>query len=264
LTNDKVSLDNILSDILSPEAGVYSIAAKDLNTGRRWMINPRRQPSASLIKIFIMIEAFRQYAHGTLTLNQEQPIRTCDQVGGAGPLEHALPGTMVTYQKLIELMITESDNTATNILINKLSMNAINATIQRLDCPDTLLQRKMMDFASAAQGYENYTSVTDILRVFEQLYNHSCLIPELDETMLTILKGQQDRCKIPLGLPPGTVAAHKTGELDGIEHDAGIIYGPNCHFIAVFMTENLPDAERGQTIIAKLTQTIYQYLHTLD
>jgi len=264
LLKEKTSLKKLLSNILSTTTGIYSIAVKNLTTSQQLTITPVRLRSASLIKIFIMIEAFRQADLGQLNLAEEQLILAADQVGGAGPLEVVPPGTKQTWYQLIELMITESDNTATNILINKISQGAINATIRSLGCHDTTLQRKMMDFTSAEQGLENYTSVTDITSVLEKLYFHRCLSPKRDQEMLNILKNQQDRCKIPQGLPEEIIVANKTGELDGVEHDAGIVYHPDNPFIITIMTEALPDAIKGQAIIAELTKTVYHNLHTMD
>ncbi|MBP2645704.1 MAG: per1 [Firmicutes bacterium] len=257
------NLKTMLNEMLDTVPGIYSIAVQDLATGRELLINPGKLRSASLIKLFIMIEAFRQASLGQIFLEETVIIQACDQVGGAGPLEHVSPGTQKTWSELVELMIIESDNTATNILIRKLTMTAINTTIQSLGCPDTLLQRNMMDFASAANGWENYTSVVDVAQVLEKLYFHRCLNSELDETMLAILKNQQDRCKIPQGLPQGTIVAHKTGELDGVEHDAGIIYHPEKPFLLIIMTENLPDPLCAQTTIAALTKTVYQYISNI-
>ncbi|MDR3564963.1 MAG: class A beta-lactamase-related serine hydrolase [Negativicutes bacterium] len=253
-----------LEQILGNQPGCYSVAIKDLSSGRQWLHNPCRMRSASLIKIFIMIEAFRQTAQGRLNLDEKTLVTDAARVGGAGPLEHAPAGTMKTWYDLVDLMIVESDNTATNLLIDKLSMADINTMITRLGYSDTVLRRKMMDFASAGQGRENYTTVLDITSVLEKLYLRRCLDTASDDAMLAILRGQQDKCKIPLLLPKNTVMAHKTGELDGAEHDAAIVYGPGCHYILTVMTDGLPDALSGQETIAKLSLAVYDELNKID
>lgn len=255
------SLHAIVDKILTDEPGCYSVAVKDLAGGRQWEVNPHPMRAASLIKIFIMIEAFRQSACGSLNLGEKQLVTDAVKVGGAGPLEHAPAGTVKTWYELIDLMIVESDNTATNMLIDKLTMAGINAMIARLGGSDTVLRRNMMDFAAAEQGRENYTSVTDIGSVLEKLYSRRCLDPARDAAMLTILKGQQDKCKLPLLLPEEVRLAHKTGELDGAEHDAAIVYGPRCHYIIIVMTDDLPDVLQGQGTIARLSRAVYDYLN---
>lgn len=255
------SLQTMIDDMLAGEPGCYSVAVKDLDTGRQWLRNPQPMRSASLIKIFIMIEAFRQAACGALTLGEKRPVTDDVKVGGAGPLEHAAPGTLKSWYELIDLMIVESDNTATNMLIDRLTMDSINATINRMGCRDTVLRRKMMDFASAAQGRENLTSVSDIVAALESLYCRRCLDPGRDAAMRGILKGQQDKCKLPLLLPEGIRLAHKTGELEGAEHDAAIVYSPRCDYIIAVMADDLPDALQGQQTIARLSRAVYDFLN---
>lgn len=255
------SLDSILSKTIDLLPGTYSIAIKDLSLGRQWIVNPTPMRSASLIKIFIMVEAFRQVNQGTLDLTDKQMINASDQVGGAGSLEFVPSGTKKNWRELIELMIVESDNTATNLLIKQLTMDKINTTITALGCANTVLRRYMMDFLSAEQGRENITTVNDIALVLEKIYHNSCLDVKSDTIMLEILTHQEDKCKLPVLLPPSTRIAHKTGELEGAEHDAGIIYGPNCHYIIAVMTDFLPDALQGQQAISQISHIVFQYLN---
>lgn len=258
------SLEILLSEALIKEPGSYSIAVKNLDSGQYWAINSGPMRAASLIKIFIMVEAFNQSGRGHLDLTEKQVVTNAVKVGGAGSLEHAPDGTVKTWLELIELMIVESDNTATNMLIDRLTMANINTMIERLGCQDTVLQRKMMDFASAAQGRENFTSVTDVASVLEQLYFCRCLDTARDEAMLAILKRQEDKCKIPYLLPKDVTVAHKTGELDGAEHDAGIVYGPRYSYIIAVMADSLPDALRTQETIAGLSRMVYDFLNIME
>jgi beta-lactamase class A len=260
LFEQKKAFDTVLVETVSAEPGEYAVAVKDLSTGRRWALNPYPMRAASLIKIYIMVEAFRQHSLGSLALAEELAVTGDTRVGGAGPLEHAPIGTVKSCLELVELMITESDNTATNMLINRLTLPGVNETIQRLGCYDTVLQRKMLDFASAAQGRENFTSVTDVATVLEKLYHHRCLGKAADEAMLAIMLRQSDRCKLPLLLPPDIRIAHKTGELDGAEHDAGIVYSRKADYIVAIMSDHLPDEARGREVIAGISRTIYDFL----
>ena len=215
--------------------------------------------SASLIKLFIMVEAFEQ-----IKTNQLDPAATIavtekDLVVGAGILQELPVGTSHTVSSLIDLMITESDNIATNLLIDRLSMSTINARVNSLGCADTILRRRMMDFAAAAAGRENMTSVRDIIGLLTRLYNSDCVSYDADIAMCAILGRQTDRCKIPLLLPTSVTCQHKTGELPGAEHDAGIIHTPNGAYIVAFMSDDLPDPERGRQVIANLSRAIYDW-----
>ena len=258
------SLESSLSQLIISQPGDYAIAVKNLADGHRWLINSCPMRSASLIKIFIMVEAFNQFGLGTLDLTEKQSIDATLKVGGAGSLQYAPADTTSTWRELIDLMIIESDNIATNLLIDRLTMANINQMIEKLGCTDTILSRKMMDFTSAALGRENLTTVEDVTRVLESIYWRRCLDADRDTAMLDILFRQEDKCKLPVLLPPGIPIAHKTGELEGAEHDAGIIYGSDTHYIIVIMTDFLPDAHQGQETIAKISRLVYDFLHIVQ
>lgn len=244
---------------LETEPGTFSLELTLPDSGEAVSVNPLRLSSASLIKVFIMAEAFRRSACGSLDLNQTAEVTPLVQVGGAGPLEYADLGTRVILTELIELMIVESDNTATNMLIDLLGTDAINILIQRLGCRDTLLGRRMMDFTARSAGCDNFTTARDMNRFFCKLYHHRCIDPASDEAMLAILCRQTDKCKLPVYLPSGTIIAHKTGELDGVEHDSGIIFA-QPHYILTIMTDKLPDEAKGRDTIAKLSLLVYQHI----
>ncbi len=244
------------------EPGIYSAAAIELPAGRRWLLNPQRLRSASLIKIFILAEAFRRIDRGELDPDAAVAIPAEAIVGGAGQLEFAAPGTVRTWRQLLEVMIVESDNTATNMLIDRLGMESVNALAAALGCRDTVLRRKMMDFAAAAAGRENYTTPADVAAVLAMLYRHGCVSPAADEAMVAILFRQEDRCKLPLLLPAPARVACKSGDLEGAEHDAGIVYGEECDYVLAVMSDGLPDEERGRGVIARLSRTVYDWLHS--
>ncbi|MDT8901706.1 serine hydrolase [Anaeroselena agilis] len=244
------------------EPGVFSAAAVELPAGRRWLLNPKRLRSASLIKIFILAEAFRRIGRGELDPEEAVAIPAEAIVGGAGQLEFAAPGTVRTWRELLEAMIVESDNTATNMVIDRLGMESVNALAVALGCRDTVLRRKMMDFAAAAAGRENYTTPADVAAVLARLYRRECVSPAADEAMVAILLRQEDRCKLPLLLPAAAKVACKSGELDGAEHDAGIVYGEGHDYVLAVMSDGLPDEERGRGVIAQLSRTVYDWLHS--
>ena len=176
-------------------------------------------PSASMIKVPILFEILRQAAAGTVCLQETlSPSASC-RVGGAGILKELNPSLPLNIRDLCVLMISLSDNTATNTLIERVGMTAVNQTMSNLGLTHTRLQRRMMDFAAAAAGQENLTSVNDVATVLAALHRGGCLDPASDRQMCTILERQTDRCKIPLLLPPDTICRHKTGELPGAEQD---------------------------------------------
>lgn len=206
---------------------------------------PSAMRSASMIKVFILGAAMEKIRDGQLSLSHTITLHAHDKVGGAGVLTGYADGSELSLDTVLRLMITESDNTATNLIIDLLGMNEINAYIQRGGYFDTILQRKMMDTEAVSAGRENYSSAPDLGHFFHKLYAHSCVSPALDDRMLEYLKGQTDTECFPAALPHADIA-HKTGELAGLYDDGGIIYMPDRTFIMVCMTENY--SSRGRAI----------------
>lgn len=193
--------------------------------------------SASMIKVFLLAAAMERVKDGSLHMGLPIVLHSKDKVGGSGILGGYPNGFVLRLDSVLRLMITESDNTATNILIDLLGMDNINAYIKEKGYKDTCLSRKMMDFAAVRDGRENYTSVRDLGCLFDRIYRHECVSYEHDEIMLSYLKEQTDKECFPSALPE-TIIAHKTGELEGLYDDGGIIYLGDRALIVVIMTEN--------------------------
>lgn len=222
----------------------HSIYVKLLDSGEETYLNPMRQKSASLIKVFIMAEAFNQKNQGKLDFNEVVTINKQDKYAW-GALDKVPDGTKVTVGELVEQMIVVSDNTATNILISKLGMDNVNALIKKLGCNETVLGRKMLDSAAAKAGRENYTSPRDMAIILEKIYRKQCIDPKSDKKMMEILSKQQWNERIPGNLPHDLKIAHKTGELGGALHDCGIVFGRQHDYIICMMTKNVPDEHLG-------------------
>ena len=256
---DFSDLPTRIAAVLENEPGTFSVALKDPRTGFNWSRNACPMRSASLIKLFIMVEVFEQIKTAQLLSDTVLSFTESDRVAGSGLLQELPAGTSRTVLELVELMITESDNIATNLLIDLLGMSAINARIRFLGCNDTVLRRSMMDFAAAAAGRENTTSVTDVVHVLSLLHGDRCVNPEAASAMRAILGRQTDRCKIPLLLPPETICQNKTGELPGAEHDAGIVTTPHGSYLLAIMSDELTDSEQGCRAVARISRSIYDW-----
>lgn len=214
-----------------------SLYFADLESGTVFTRAPRKMPSASMIKVFILAKAYAAMEQGTLRRDEVFTISRDNVVGGSGYLQGMAYGTRVSLSKVLHAMITASDNTATNIMIDRLGMKAINDYMQANGYKDSLLQRKMMDYDAIAAGRDNYTSVTDVGRLFERLGHGTCVNPEMDREMLEIYKEQEDRDILPANLPSGTVVAHKTGEVNDVRHDGGIVYTPDGAYVLCIFSE---------------------------
>lgn len=241
--------DQIFNNI----AGNYSMAFRDINEIDGISINNEKMPAASTIKIYVMIEAYNQVNIGKINLNDIIILNDSMKVQGSGKLQYDPNGTKVSIEQLISLMMIESDNTAANIMIDKLGVDNINSTIKKIGCNDTELNRKMMDTNSINKGIDNYTSVDDLSLTLSKLYNGQCINSIYDNKMIDIMKGHQLKSKIPNKLPKGTIVAHKSGEMSEIENDAAIVYTDKGAYILCLLTNNGISSEqvRGISDISK-------------
>lgn len=206
-----------------------------------------------------MAQIFEEKEQGRLLFSDTLAFQETDIVSGAGVLQHKSTGESHTIAELVELMITESDNIATNLLINRIGMETINNCAARFGCSNTVLQRHMMDFVAAAEGRENTTSTTDVASLLLRMHKRACIDAIADSSMCDILKRQTDRCKIPLLLPAGTICRNKTGELPGAEHDAGIVTCPSGTYIVAIMSDELPDPKAGRRTVAAISKVVFDW-----
>lgn len=249
-------LERDINNILKNQEGIYSIAYQNTTSKEKLLINSKKMQSASMIKIFIMIEAFCGIKENKLNGDNKVILLNSMKVGGAGSLAEKEEDTEVTINDLINLMITESDNTASNILIDIVTMDRINARARKLGCLDTIIQRKMMDLKAITEGKDNFTSVLDLCNVLIKIYKGQCIDEEYDKKMIEIMQKQQNNTKIPLLLPAGTIVANKTGELHKVENDAGIILNKKSAYILCILSNEV-DSASAISIISRLSKIIY-------
>lgn len=215
-------------------SGEWSVYAKNLVTNSvKVNINNRKLESASLIKLFIMATAYEEIEKGTL--NKAEVIND------------------------IKIMINQSDNAATNRMIDKLEFNKINNYIKTHNYNSTQISRKMLE--KEPRG-DNYTSVVDVGNLLESIYRGTCVSKDASKEMLEILKTQTRKGKIPAGVPSGVTTANKTGELDDVENDAAIVYKDGAHYLIVVMSNNLNDTAKAQNNIREISSKIYQGIDT--
>lgn len=212
-----------------------SAVAIDLETGEYAGVRGNESvPSASMIKMIVAAAFLEAVAQGECSLDESYTLQESDIVGGTGSLQGLGAGATVSYRDLVTKMISESDNTATNVLINACGgMGAVNAEAKKLGMPGTRLNRMMMDTVAMEQGIENYVSADDLAVLFRMVYSGTFVDSESSELMLQALEQQTDNAGIPQGLPPDIVFAHKTGTLATVRHDGGIVEGEHPYVLVV-------------------------------
>lgn len=236
--------------------GVYAACPE---TGECWVWNPHMPlMAASVIKLTVMVEAFRQKEAGLLDFTRPVTIQPRDKLPSCGALTYLHDGVTVTVGDLVTLMIILSDNTATNLLIDMLGMENINRTIATYGWTNTRLNRKLFQPELARQGIENYVSAQDMGKLMEGLLAGHIVSPEASRDMLGILRNQRLNGKLPFFLHSrGIACAHKTGEDDGITHDVGILFTERPWILCFLSNEtDVPLAERAMQDIAAMLAEI--------
>jgi beta-lactamase class A len=241
--------------------GTAHIVIKDYNSNRRIEIySDTKVPAASIIKIPIMAAIFTAQEQGRLSVSDRLKLKHRHKAGGSGALKNQVAGKEYTVEQLIELMITISDNTATNILIEVLGFDYLNNWFRDNGLKDTILLRLMMDMVSRDKGIENYTTANDIACVLDIIYRNRLIDKDISSGCMRILKQQKTRNRIPAKLPAATVVAHKTGLERAICHDAGIVFTENGDFlISVLTTHRYKNSYQSRRLISDIAYTVYKY-----
>ena len=242
-TSEAASGDSALAQQLTKDiepivkkSGIdVGVCIEDLSSGTKTSINgDKRMVAASMIKLAVAASFLEEVESGKYSLDDTYTLKDSDIVGGSGSIGGKGEGAEVTYGELLEKMISESDNTAANILIEAVGMKAVNATASKLGLKSTELNRLMMDEDAIAEGTENYTSANDVATILELAYKGELVSEKASKTLISALQKQQDETGLLKGLPSGTKFAHKTGSLSNAQHDGGIVSG-NPDFILVTM-----------------------------
>lgn len=209
--------------------------------------------AASVIKIPVMAAAFDAVRRGERREDEIFEIRPEMKKPSCGALTYMHDGLRVTLRDLVTLMIIVSDNTATNLLIDTLGVEPVNALMAAHGIPGLTLRRKLFEPELSARGIQNTITARGVATLLKKLYSNELLGAPWDGTMIGILRDQRLNGKLPFFLhEKGIKLAHKTGEDDGITHDAGIVYTDHP-FILVMLSNNVdvPAFERLMQDTAK-------------
>ncbi len=251
---------NRLENRLEQMTGRISFYYENLITGERFSFHGSEpMMAASIIKLYIMADAFGRMERGELDPEQKLAMRKEDYVPSCGAVAYLHEGVELTVMDLITLMIIFSDNTATNVLIDLLGLDEIQAGIEALGFSRTVLRRKMYDLEKSRRGIQNQITAEEVGRLLRGMYDGSLISRRAGQKMLSIMKNQQVNGKIPFylqALPEEPEIAHKTGEDFGITHDAGIIYGMQP-FIVCFCG-NETDTPAFERVMAETALELYR------
>jgi beta-lactamase class A len=225
--------------------------------------------AASTMKIPVMIELFHQARQGKLKLEDALPVKnefhsladgsiyTLDPADDSETDLYKATGETRTLRQLCELMITVSSNLATNLLIEKLGVENIRATVHSMHADGMEVLRGVEDSKAFAKGMNNTTTAHGLLQLLDAIAREEAVDQESSRQMIEILERQKFNEGIPAGLPPGTRVAHKTGEITKIHHDAAIVFAPKP-FVLVILVRGLADIKDSAALMADITRLLYQ------
>jgi beta-lactamase class A len=243
--------------------GVLGLSVKDLKTGTTFEVRPdERFPQASSIKLAVLYELYRQSEEGKIDLAQvtRPPL---PRVKGGGVLQELGDKVSVTWRDLAVMMVGWSDNEATNVLINRLGMAAVNHRLEDdLDLDHTRLRRKMMDLEAARKGDENVGTPSEMRRLVEAIYAGKGLSPAAARDIRAVLATPKDSpFRVPL--PEGLVVLDKPGSLEAVRCVTAVVDVPGRPYAVSIETTFLKNDEDGAAAIREISAALYEMFDRL-
>jgi len=245
--------------------GVAGIAVKDLVRGEGFAIRGDEQfPTASSIKIQILTQFLLRAERGEINLEERVRLTPEMRVGGSGVLTYLEGEVELSWGDVAILMIIASDNTATNLCIDRAGMAATNALLRDLGLVRTTLRRKMMDQGAIARSEENTATPNDFVAMLELLHSGRPT-PGVAQRCLAILKKEKDGTPFSLAIPPTIPMANKSGSMDHVRCEAGIVYLPRRPYAMAIMTKfAICDDADLEWFLTDTARMIHRSLSLLD
>ena len=248
------------------------VVVETLDGALRLAIDETREfHAASTMKVPVMIELYRQASARGLALDDEIPVvNQFRSIVDGSPYSLAVGddsdadvydevGTKTSYRALCEAMITTSSNLATNVLIERLGVDAIRSTVAALGGDGMNVRRGVEDSKAFEAGLNNTTTAKGLAALMLAIGRGRAVSPRASEEMAAVLKRQKLNDAIPTGLPAGTVVGHKTGGITRINHDAAIVYG-DTPYVLVVLTRGIDDPKRSAALIADITRAVHAWV----
>jgi beta-lactamase class A len=267
-------LQRRVSELARAHRGHVALYAKDLTTGATVAIDAQTPvQTASVIKLPLMLEAFEQVKAGKLKLSQPIVLAKDNQVGGSGILYLMDPGLTLTLKDAIALMMTLSDNTATNMVIDAVGLAPTNEMLARMGLKNTYFYKKVFKPAEGPMPADQKkfglgkTTAEEMARVLESIYRCDLGDRDLCLQMITIMRNQQDRDMLPRYLTRKDATedvyatADKIGALDDVRNDVALVYTVHGPVIVSIFTYDNQDTRwspenEGEVLIGRLSEAI--------
>lgn len=256
-------------EIIAASGAEVAVAFRTLDGKDEVLIDADKSfHAASTMKVPVMIELFRQVRDNRLSLDDPLPIRNefrsivdgtpymLSEGDDSDRQVYAAVGLTMSLRRLCDLMITASSNFAANLLIEKLGVETIRATVTRLGADGMNVLRGVEDNKAYQKGLNNSTTARGLLILMEKLARGQAVDPASDAAMVDILKRQKFNEAIPAGVPPGIAVAHKTGKITRIHHDAAMVFAPRP-YVLVILVRGIEEEKESAAVMATLSKTFF-------
>jgi beta-lactamase class A len=266
-------LDTRIAALADAHKGKVAVAVKHLVTNETYYVNADAvMPTASLIKVAVLIETYHQLDEGKLKLTDCITLRDEDKVPGSGLLtKHFSDGATFSVRDALHLMMAVSDNTATNLILDKVGVANVNKRMEAWGLKETRINAKVFRGSTTSVDPERTklyglgsTTAREMAKLMEDLHTGDRLRPALKQSVLGYLRQNEDSLKFPRLLPPGTIVAHKDGSLSEARTDAGVIHTPTGPVVVVVLTNQNQDRRwandnAGDLLCARVALAVYEH-----
>jgi beta-lactamase class A len=258
-------LESTIHDVDQHLDGVMGVAIEDLTTGDHFFLHENEVfAQASSIKITVLAELYRQAEKGKLKLTDLYTVQTSDLVPDSDIMGGLTPGvTRITLRDLATMMVAVSDNSATNVLIDRVGMDNVNAMLDSLALSHTRLRRKMMDLKAASEGRENVSTPREMMTLLDAIYRGKVLSKESTADFFKMLSTNKSSW-IPRDLPADLKIANKPGALEAVRNDSGIVFVEGRPYVICVMTAFLRDERDGEEAISKISVAAWRMFDRLS
>ncbi|MBI4668077.1 MAG: serine hydrolase [Elusimicrobia bacterium] len=240
--------------------GRISVYLKDLHTTREWAHQPDQfMPSASLIKVPIAAAVLQKVESSEISLDEQIELTRKDRKSGSGRLKWQKSGARFSVAELLFYLITESDNTAMQILVNRFGLDYFQDTFAKLGLIATNIENDGLRLSSRPVLKENYTTAREMAELLEKIYKGELISREASQSLMELMKHLKHKERLAKTLPQGWRIAHKTGLLRHACHDAGIVFSPSGDYVLVVLTWKGPDYRTTKRYISYLGKVTYRY-----
>jgi beta-lactamase class A len=266
-------LEARLAPLAKAHKGKVAIAVKHLETGESYCLNADEvMPTASLIKLAVLVEVYQQAGEGKLKLTDRVTLKTEDKVPGSGILtNHFSDGANISLRDATRLMIAFSDNTATNLVLDKTGIVPVNERMEAWGFPNTKINAKVFRGSTTSVNPERTkryglgsTTAREMVGLLEELQTGQRCPPASKQAILQHLKKNEDKDKFKRLLPAGTAVAHKDGSVNDSRTDAGIVWTPTGPVAVCVLTTANEDQRwaqdnAGDVLCAKVAREVYDH-----